>query len=547
MKWFNNLKVAYKVLLSCSLFITIILVISYTGYRSQKNQSVSYDSFYNERFKSLVSLQLISKDILQMQTNIYRQTILAKTNKWENIDKIRNESKLLREEYLKYWDQYNKAVKMNDDEKKLTQNWMDSRNSLAKITDQFNKNLDFREANAIDDTIRQWEILYEPVKTATQNIINYQDKIALQLKNEQLKSSKRDMIITLTLLGISILIGIIVTIILARSVSGPVNKGLSFAKKMAEGDFTERIDLDQKDELGVLGASLNTTADNLEKLISEIVFSAQSLTQAVQEIASGNENLSQRTSEQASSLEEIASTIEQTAAAIVQNAENSTQADKLSFTTKTEAEEGGKVIYEAVSAINDISESSKKIEEIITVINEISFQTNLLALNAAVEAARAGEQGRGFAVVAGEVRNLAQRSGTAAKQIADLIKDSRIKVEKGTALANKSGEAQVKINKLIKDLSKLISEINAASEEQRQGVSQINVAISELDSMTQQNAGLVEETSGMSEEMANQAQELLAMVEHFKIRNSIAENTQMKKHNQLHLKNIAIAIPKPII
>lgn len=195
------------------------------------------------------------------------------------------------------------------------------------------------------------------------------------------------------------------------------------------------------------------------------------------------------------------------------------------------------MVYEAVSAINDISESSKKIEDIINVINEISFQTNLLALNAAVEAARAGEQGRGFAVVAGEVRNLAQRSGTAAKEIAELIKDSRGKVEKGTDLANKSGEALKMIVDSVRSVGKYVSEIAAASEEQRQGVSQINVAVEELDSMTQQNAGFVEETASASEEMSNQAQELLAMMEKFKIREELKTETYSAKHKELHLKS----------
>jgi methyl-accepting chemotaxis protein len=200
------------------------------------------------------------------------------------------------------------------------------------------------------------------------------------------------------------------------------------------------------------------------------------------------------------------------------------------------AEEGGRVVYEAVNAINEINDASKKIESIISVINEISFQTNLLALNAAVEAARAGEQGRGFAVVAGEVRNLAQRSGSAAKEIGELIKSTIVKVDKGTSLSNKSGEALKEIIESVKNVGRLVSEINAASEEQKQGAQQINVAISELDSMTQQNAGLVEETASASEEMSNQAQELLATMEKFKIRNTLVDETAAIRHKEIHLR-----------
>jgi methyl-accepting chemotaxis protein len=276
--------------------------------------------------------------------------------------------------------------------------------------------------------------------------------------------------------------------------------------------------LNQKDELGILADELNKTADNLEHLIGGIIESAKSLIRSVQEIASGNENLSQRTTEQASSLEEIASTIEQTSAAINRNADNSLNADRLAKEVTAEAEKGGETVNDAVSAINEISESSVKIEQITGVINEIAFQTNLLALNAAVEAARAGESGRGFAVVAGEVRNLAERSGSAAKEISGLIKDSIDKVSRGSELSAKSGEALRSIVERIRIVGNHVGEIAASSEEQRTGINQINTAIVELDSVTQHNAGLVEETASAGEEMSSHAQELLAMVEKFVIR-----------------------------
>ncbi|HQQ24491.1 MAG TPA: methyl-accepting chemotaxis protein, partial [Spirochaetota bacterium] len=413
------------------------------------------------------------------------------------------------------------------------------------VAQDFNEAVKSRDLEKTLASSKEWLVGYRKFREKMDILLKYQDdqsKIILEHQNHESEVTSKIILIAWV---VSILIGIIITILLAYSVKKPVQKGLIFAQKLSEGDFRERIELDQKDELGVLAKALNKTADNLEKLIADIITAAQNLTQAVNEISSGNQNLSQRTSEQASSLEEIASTIEETTATINQNADNSTQADKLSKTTTTEAEDGGRVVYEAVAAINDISESSKKIEDIINVINEISFQTNLLALNAAVEAARAGEQGRGFAVVAGEVRNLAQRSGTAAKEIAELIKDSRNKVSKGTELANKSGEALKMIVESVRSVGKYVSEIAAASEEQRQGVSQINVAVEELDSMTQQNAGLVEETASASEEMANQAQELLAMMEKFKIRDELKTETYAAKHKELHLKSAQVKKTAP--
>ncbi len=340
-------------------------------------------------------------------------------------------------------------------------------------------------------------------------------------------------------IGIIIFLICIVTIVLiyffSRSIKNNVARCVLFSKNIINGDLTSRIDLDQKDEVGVMAFNFNNAIDAVEQLVSNIIIASQNLSQAVAEIASGNQNLSQRTSEQASSLEEIASTIEEATANVKQNAENATEANKLAGYSTQLAEEGGKVTAEAVASINEINQASKKIGEITAVINEISFQTNLLALNAAVEAARAGEQGRGFAVVASEIRNLAQRSGNAAKEIADMIKDTVEKVSNGTTLVNNSGESLKEIIKGVRDLNRFIAEITAASDEQMRGMDQINVAIAEMDTMTQQNAALVEETASASEEMSNQAQELLSMTEKFIINENLKGETVQKKHKELHL------------
>ncbi len=347
---------------------------------------------------------------------------------------------------------------------------------------------------------------------------------------------------------IGILVGILFTFIITKTITTPINKGLAFAELIAKGNFLERIDLDQNDELGQLGKALNTSADNLEKLISEIIMSSQNLVRAVEEIASGNENLSQRTSEQASSLEEIAATVEETNASTRQNAGNAKEANTLAENSSKLAIDGGLVVEKAVLSIGEINNSSKKISEIINMINEISFQTNLLALNAAVEAARAGDQGRGFAVVAGEVRNLAQRSAGAAKEIGTLIKDSIGKIDEGTDLVNKSGDALKEIIISAKQVRNIISEIAASSDEQSRGIEQINTAVTEMDTMTQQNAALVEQTAAASEEMSNQAQELLAMVQQFKIRESFKSDSDTSKRKAIHIRELQTkkSVDKPV-
>ncbi|MEJ5362056.1 MAG: methyl-accepting chemotaxis protein [Spirochaetota bacterium] len=330
-------------------------------------------------------------------------------------------------------------------------------------------------------------------------------------------------------------IAVVVTYYIAKTISKPLEDVKVFSQSLAEGDLSKRIHIDQKDEIGVMAHALNDATNNLERLVAEVKVAVSNLTQAVNEIANGNENLSQRTSEQASSLEEIAATIEEATATIKQNAEHATRANHIAEKTRDLAKNGNELVNDAVVAINEINASSKRIGEILTLINEISFQTNLLALNAAVEAARAGEQGRGFAVVAGEVRNLAQRSGSAAKEIGELIRDSLDKIDTGTTLVNKSGEALKEIMQSIQELYKTITEIATASDEQKQGIDQINVAVSDLDTMTQQNAALVEETASASEEMANQAQELASMMERFVIREEISEKVFGTKHRELHL------------
>ena len=236
------------------------------------------------------------------------------------------------------------------------------------------------------------------------------------------------------------------------------------------------------------------------------------------EISQGNVDLSQRTEEQASSLQQTASSMEQLTSTVKQTADNAQQATRLSHTAHEEATKGGEVVGKTIEAMSEINAASKKIADIIGVIDEIAFQTNLLALNAAVEAARAGEQGRGFAVVAAEVRNLAQRSATAAKEIKGLINDSVEKVNHGTQLVDTSGQSLEEILNAVKKVNDIIAEIATASQEQSAGIDQINKAITQMDEVTQQNAALVEQAAAGSESLNDQAINLNQMMTVFKLK-----------------------------
>ena len=285
---------------------------------------------------------------------------------------------------------------------------------------------------------------------------------------------------------------------------------------LAEGDISQSMEGDFKGEFAELRDAINTSMTNLLDMVQQINQASSSISTGASEIARGNLDLSQRTEEQASSLEETASSMEEMTSTVKQNADNARQANQLAVAGREQADKGGDVVSKAVAAMLEINASSKKIADIISVIDEIAFQTNLLALNAAVEAARAGEQGRGFAVVAGEVRNLAQRSAGAAKEIKDLIEDSVSKVEEGSELVDQSGKALEEIVTAVKKVSDIIAEIAAASQEQSSGIEQVNAAITQMDEVTQQNAALVEEAAAASQSLDEQGQRLTSLIGFFK-------------------------------
>lgn len=297
----------------------------------------------------------------------------------------------------------------------------------------------------------------------------------------------------------------------------PLNKAIEIANTLAAGDLRTKFTNEYSDEFGNLIKSLAQMSINLRATVSDVRNSAEAVRQASSEIASGNLDLSQRTEEQASSLEETASSMEELTSTVKQNADNAKQADRLSINASDIAMKGGQMMKNVVNTMSSISDSSNKIANIISVIDGIAFQTNILALNAAVEAARAGEQGRGFAVVATEVRNLAQRSATAAKEIKTLIDDSVEKVGNGTKLVDEAGKTMSEIVTSIKHVAEIMSEITAASQEQSTGIEQVNQAVVQMDDVTQQNAALVEEAAASAESLKQQARDLAGAISIFKV------------------------------
>ena len=325
----------------------------------------------------------------------------------------------------------------------------------------------------------------------------------------------KEMIMIISVAAIGILIT--VSLFLSSRITKPLAVAVSEAQKISEGDLTGRIVVNSSDETGQLLSALNEMKTRLLDIVTNVRNSTNEVTMAASEISKGNMDLSQRTEEQASSLEETASSMEEMTSTVKQNADNANQANQLAVSARNQAEDGGKIVSEAVIAMGQINKSSSKIADILEVVEEIAFQTNLLALNAAVEAARAGEQGRGFAVVATEVRTLAQRSAESAKEIKGLIEDSVSKVKAGSELVDKSGKALEDIVTSVKKVTDIVADIAAAGQEQSSGIEQVNKAVMQMDEMTQQNAALVEEAASASKSMEDQAEKLNQMMSFFKV------------------------------
>lgn len=414
------------------------------------------------------------------------------------------------------------ALGLSDDEKKIVDEIAKlDKEASGPFKDAVGQALAFNAEGAVKIIATVLDPISNKQIIEINKLVELQAVAATQAFDRADSAAKKLSYILYVILVFALGIGALIAWILTNSITKPLSEALGLAETVASGDLCSDVVVAGSDEVSSLLLALKNMNSSLAATVGKVREGTETITFAAQEIASGNADLSQRTESQASSLEETASSIEELTSTVKQNADNARQANQLVVSATGVAVKGGAVVGQVVNTMGSIKDSSRKIVDIIGVIDGIAFQTNILALNAAVEAARAGEQGRGFAVVAAEVRNLAQRSAGAAKEIKSLIDDSVDKVDQGSKLVDEAGKTMNEIVTSVQHVADIMSEIAAASQEQSAGIEQVNLAITQMDEMTQQNAALVEQAAAAAESMEEQAVELARAVSVFKLSNSL--------------------------
>lgn len=385
---------------------------------------------------------------------------------------------------------------------------------LRPLMDAASNNDTVRFNQLVSTTIPQLDRQFE---ITLDNLLAFREKYAQRLNNDAQNRFVNSMVTIGVFALLFTLIIVAIFILLRRRVLSPLDAARLHCQKMAAGELHTPVVYGSKDEIGDMLGSLEQMRLALLEIIAQVRNSSQSVAYAAEEIAAGNTDLSARTEEQAASLGQTAASMEQLTSTVKHTSENTQQANTLATAMRSSAQEGNTIVEKAVMSMKEIESSAGKIDTIISLIEDIAFQTNILALNAAVEAARAGEQGRGFAVVASEVRNLAQRSSLAAKEIKELIEESGRQVLLGSERVSQAGESMQRIISTVKQVSELMAEIALSTGEQSRGIEQINQAVAQMDTVTQQNAALVEEASAAAHSLKEQSQLLEETVAVFKL------------------------------
>jgi methyl-accepting chemotaxis protein len=528
---FKNLLIKWKLAVLVAVMLLALAALGISGYRGISSVGASVSEIGVVRLPSIYGLLVLSEgqtaiDKATLQTAIYENDYQAQARfadaakareaawgkamagwkKYEPLPQTAEEADMWKQ-FLGEWDGWKAAdAKLGATISALAANKDEARQK--ELFAQF-----FQQYQAAGP-------LFAKSEQTLNKIIELNDDIAMDsIKSgtEAVVSAERAMAATAV---VAMVLAIAIAWYITLAITRPIESAVKVAQTVAAGDLTSDIAVGTKEETGQLLQALKEMNGSLIRVVGQVRKGTGTIANATSEIATGNMDLSSRTEEQASSLEETASSMEELTSTVRHNADNAQQANQLAKTASSVAAKGGEVVARVVETMDSINESSSKIVDIISVIDGIAFQTNILALNAAVEAARAGEQGRGFAVVASEVRNLAQRSAAAAKEIKQLIGDSVEKVGAGSKLVGEAGATMGEVVTSVQRVTDIISEISLATQEQSAGIDQINTAISQMDHVTQQNAALVEEAAAASAALEEQAARLMEVVSVFKLDSS---------------------------
>jgi methyl-accepting chemotaxis protein len=511
----KTLNISVKAKLFATLVVTsiVMIVVGVLGLTGTKSSNADLDAIFSNRFMPtgwVGTIESYARELLEKSEDIViRQDASAVKS---GMDLLTERTAGIKELSAKL-----KATELTDKERAIVEEF--SRHE-SEVLAAVGEALSAAQAGTFDKSesalIEKARPAYEKLTGSGDALLSMQIDVAQEMRTSAETTFKRNSTLIIGAIVIGIGVAAFLLFVLIRSIVSALNAAVSIADRIAGGELGNDVRVDSDDELGRLLDSLKRMDAKLVDIVGGVRGSADAVGSAARQLSHGNDDLSQRTQEQAAALEETASSMEQMTATVKQNADNARQANQLAVGAREQAEKGGAVVHRAIGAMGEINVSSRKISDIISVIDEIAFQTNLLALNAAVEAARAGEQGRGFAVVATEVRNLAQRSASAAKEIKDLINDSVDKVKVGSELVDESGKTLSEIMESVKKVTDIVAEIAAASEEQSAGIEQVNNAVSQMDNVTQQNAALVEEASAASKAMEQQSATLVSQIGYFR-------------------------------